>query len=96
MGTLAINHATYDVDSRALSCLPEVLTALLRMRPYIDVTLTFSDGDVEIRINTSSPLIIEVEHELPSYEDDAGLLTSEYLMMGRLHLSGIGAAPTAR
>lgn len=95
MGTIEISHMRYDVDSRALASLPEVLTALLRIQPFVDVIVGFADADVEIRINTNTPFIIQIEHDLPSNEDDAGLLTSEYLMMGRLYLNGIGAAPRA-
>lgn len=96
MGTLEVDHVVYPIDSRTLACLPGALTALFQAHRFVDLLLTFSNTTLRVRLHENSELAIQVEHDVRADEDGAGLLTSEYLMMGRIHLVGVGSAPPAR
>ncbi|MEY9951576.1 hypothetical protein [Leifsonia sp. EB34] len=95
MGVLEIDRVRYSIDSNVLACLPEVLTALLGAHKSIEIVLAFSDADIPLRVRSDSPLSIEIESGVDSDEDGAGLLLSEFMMMGRLRLGSLGAAPDA-
>jgi hypothetical protein len=93
MGILQIDRVQYAVDSQALVYLPEALTSLFEIQPSIDIVLAFTDADIPVRVEINSPLFIETESGVDSSKDGAGLLLSEFRMMGHLRLNGVGAAP---
>jgi len=95
VGILEIDRVRYSIENSVLSCLPEALTPLLGAHKSIDIVLAFPDADIPLLVRVDSPLLIEIESGVAINEDGAGLLLSEYLMMGRLRLGGLGLATDA-
>jgi len=84
MGTLKVNRSAYAVDDQALSCLSRTLSALRQEGRVVDVVLVFAHEDIIVRITTDSVVSIVVVDGMNITDDVAGLLISEYIMMGRL------------
>lgn len=92
VGTFEVDRCAYAVDDRALACLVRTFSALLQDRRVVEVVLVFDHRDIVVRVTADTLVSIVVVDGVRVTDDVAGLLVSEYIMMGRLRFVGLDSA----